>query len=235
MQKKNLIVLLSFMLLALLSACSPAASDSQETAAISVSGNGQVYITPDIAYINIGVHSEAPVVTDALDENNRQAQAVSNILQELGVAAEDIQTTAFNVYPMQEYGPMGEAMNTTYAVDNTVLITVRDLANLGAMLDAVVQAGANNIHSIVFDAQNKEQAYTEARKMAVDDARKQAEELAAAAGVKVGKVIGISAYSGGPLPAYEAKVYSGQGGNQVPVAAGQIVITIDANVTFAIE
>ena len=223
-----------------LSACggaAPAAAPAANTmpSTINVTGNGQVSIVPDVAYINIGVHSEAPEVTTALDQNNQQAQAIAATLQQMGVADEDIQTTAFNVYPMQEYSPMGEVTGTKYSVDNTVYVAVRDLSNLGQLLDGVVQAGANTINSITFDATDKDAAYTQARQLAVENARKQAEELAAAAGVEVGEVTAISAYSSGPVTAYDAKVYNGQGGNGVPTAAGEIVINVDASITFAIR
>jgi len=235
MSKKIFIVLISAALLVGISACAAQPAAAQSESVISVTGQGKVHITPDTAYISVGVHSEAQVVAQALEENNRQAQTVSNALQELGIAEADIQTTAFNVFPVQKFSPMGEPIETKYAVDNTVLITVRDLSSLGQLLDAVVQAGANNIHSIIFDVQDKEAAYSEARKMAVENARTQAEELAEAANVTVGKVVSISSYVSGPLPAYEAKVFNGQGGSEVPVAAGQIVISIDASVSFAIE
>jgi uncharacterized protein YggE len=169
MLRKVSFVLGFIVLAAALSACGAVqSSDKYPQPTINVTGNGQVYIVPDIAYINIGVHSEAEVVTDALNENNQQAQAISGVLSGMGVTAEDIQTTAFNVFPMQEYGPNGEVTNTKYGVDNSVMVTVRDLSKLGTILDAVVQAGANTINSISFDAQDKTAAYAEARRLAVE-------------------------------------------------------------------
>lgn len=235
MKKQISIAILGILVLALSACSAPAAASDPGMGNINVTGNGRVTLVPDTAYIHIGVHSEAEEVTEALDANSQQAQAIVNVLTEMGVAAEDIQTTAFNVYPMQEYGPMGELTRTQYGVDNTVLVTVRDLSNLGSMLDAVVQAGANTINSISFDSQDKEAAYSEARRLAVQNARQQAEELAAAAGVEVGEVTSMNAYSNGPMPLIEAKTYAGQGGSPVPVAAGQLVISVDANVSFAIK
>ncbi|MEM5774567.1 MAG: SIMPL domain-containing protein, partial [Anaerolineaceae bacterium] len=133
---------------------------------LAVNGNGQVYIVPDLAYINIGVHSEADDVQTALSENNTQAQAIRQTLTSMGVADEDIQTTAFNVYPTQQYDPMGQPLGLKYVVDNSVLVTVRDLSNLGSLLDSAVQSGANTINSITFDANDKAAAYTQARKIA---------------------------------------------------------------------
>jgi uncharacterized protein YggE len=82
-------------------------------------------------------------------------------------------------------------------VDNTVFVTLRDLESLGDVLDAVIEAGANSINGIQFDVADRTEALSEARKAAVADARAQAEELAAAAGLELGAIQNISTYGGG--------------------------------------
>jgi uncharacterized protein YggE len=233
-------IFLSFLVILALAACTPApapAADQGTLRQVSVTGVGEVYLNPDIAYVSIGVHSESDSVMDALDQNNAAAQAISKELQGMGVDKKDIQTTAFNVYPQQQYGPNGETKGTVYVVDNSVYVTVRDLQKLGEMLDAVVRSGANTINSISFDVADKSAAFSEARKLAVDDAISQAKELAAAAGVELGDLVSMSAYSSGsPMP-----VYQGKGGamamapGEVPVAAGQLVLTMNANLTYEIK
>ena len=101
---------------------------------LSVSGYGEVFIAPDIAYINIGVQTRSETVKDALSINNAQAKAIADALMKLGVEAKDIQTSSFNVYPLQEYGPAGEVLRNLYVVDNIVYVTVRDLQKLGDVL-----------------------------------------------------------------------------------------------------
>ncbi len=202
---------------------------------LSVNGSGKVYLTPDVAYINIGVQSQSESVSDALNENTRKAQAIANALKELGVEDKDIQTSAFNIYPQQQYDPEGKMIGITYIVDNTVNVTVRDLTVLGKLLDASVRAGANNIYGITFDVTDKTKAITEARQLAAADARRQAEELAAAAGVKLVAVQNISSYvSSGPAPLYDAKGGAAAMG-QVPISAGQMVISVDVNITYEIQ
>jgi uncharacterized protein YggE len=66
------------------------------------------------------------------------------------------------------------------------------------------------------------------------NARTQAEQIAQAAGVQLGDIFSINAYSSGPTPVYDVKAYAGQGGSAVPVAAGQIVISVDANINYYI-
>lgn len=237
--KRSFVVVLVVALSALvLSACAPqVVNPNAPIPMVNASGHGQVYLTPDVAYINIGVRSQAEKVADALKQNNSQATGVSSSLKELGVEDKDIQTSAFNVYPQQEYGPQGEVTRTVYVVENTVYVTVRDLSKLGQMLDAVVQNGANTINGISFDVLDKAKAEDEARRMAVEDARKQAQSMADAAGITLGKLISLNVYAGSTVP-----VYGGKGGAMkadaaaaVPVAAGQLVITMEANLSYEIK
>jgi uncharacterized protein len=237
-KNKILISIFSMILVVSLAACGGGnpANDQKVQHPISVTGSGQVYLTPDVAYINIGVKSQADKVADALKKNNDQAAGVASALKDIGVDAKDIQTSAFNVYPQQEFGPNGEVTKTFYVVENTVNVTVRNLQKLGQMLDAVVQNGANTINSIQFDALDKTKATSEARKLAVQDAHNQAQELADAAGVKLGQLTSLSVFmSSGPMPAFQAKGgASANSASQVPVSAGQLIITMDANMVYEI-
>jgi uncharacterized protein YggE len=91
-------------------------------------------------------------------------------------------------------------------VDNTVNVTVRDLSVLGKLLDGVVRAGANSINGINFDVTDKTQAITEARKLAIEDARATAQELAAAAGVTLGDIYSLNSYlNTGPVTTFDSK------------------------------
>jgi uncharacterized protein YggE len=212
-----------------------ATSTQQRT--ISVNGTGQVTLTPDVAYIYIGVHSQSADVSEALNENNTKAQAVSSSLQELGIDQKDIQTSGFNIYPQQQYSPDGTLTGTTYNVDNTVYVTVRDLQLLGRLLETVVQTGANSINGITFDVMDKSKALTDARKLAIDSARSQASEIAQAAGVTLGELQTINVYSSNPpVPMYE-----GRGGAamdaaaSVPIAAGQIILRVEVNAIYSMR
>jgi hypothetical protein len=237
MKKPALIVLLGVLMIGVLAACQPVSQPQgyNMPPQISVTGTGKVYLVPDIAYVYIGVRSQADDVATALSQNNAQAQAIANTLRERNVAPEDIQTTAFNVYPQQEYLPTGETGKTFYVVENTVFVKVRDLGNLGTLLDAVVRSGANSINGISFDVQDRASAEAEARKLAVEDAKAKAAELASLAGIQLGDLYSVSVYSsGGAMPVFEAK--GGAAYNAAaPIAAGQLVIQADANMTYYIK
>lgn len=220
----------------------PAAAPQQQDAnpplrTITVNGSGQVTLAPDVAYVYIGVNSQSENVGDALTENNTKAEAIANALKELGIDTKDIQTSSFNIYPQQQYGPNGEVTKTVFNVDNTVYVTVRDLQSLGKLLDVVVRSGANTINGITFDVLDKAKATSDARKLAIDSARSQAEEIAQVAGVTLGdlqSIIVSSSNSNPPTPMYDAKV-ANAGAAQVPVSAGQMVIRVEVNTVYTIR
>ena len=212
------------------------AQDNQNPRTLTVSGTGKVYTTPDIAYITIGVHTEGKEAATAVSENNQQANEVMDALKSMGVDAKDIQTTNFSIYPRQEYDTDGKPTGEiTYAVDNSVFVTIRDLTMVGDVLDEAVKAGANQISGIQFDVANRTAAQSEARKAAVADARAKAEELAAASGVKLGAVQTISEYtSGGPAPMYDMRAMAASE-SAVPIEAGQMALTIEVNIVYLIQ
>ncbi len=227
----------------LISACAPAvtaapAAAGTQTRQISVTGSGIVYVVPDLAYINVGVHSTGDTVAEAMAANNTQATAIKTTLVGQGVAEGDIQTSSFNVYPQSDYDATGSVTRSYFSVDNTVYVTVRNLDKLGAILDAVAASGANNIYGITFDVTDKTAAQSSARKIAVDAAKAQAKELANFAGVELGNIINIS--SSFSYPTYNYGYGMGGGGGEaaavsVPIAAGQIQVSADVTLSYEIK
>lgn len=236
MKKKFVIVSLFIMIAIVLTSCAPIALNNKDVSTLSVMGKGEVYLVPDIAYINVGTRSEALEVTTALSENNKQAKTLADALTNMGIDPVDIQTTAFNVYPIQSYGMDGQPMEMKYVVENTVNVTVRDLPRLGEFLDTVVRSGANQIYGISFDVQDRKAAEAEARKLAVQDATGKAIEIAGISGTELGEVHNITVYSylGGQ------PIYDGKGGGfateaSAPISAGQLLITAEANITYKLK
>lgn len=253
MNKKTTLLIISTLLVGalLLAACgqtpvAQASNASQTTNSgasrtLAVSGTGTVYLVPDIAYINIGVRSVADTVTGALNENNQLAMAITDALTAKGVDAKDIQTSNFNVYPQQQYDTNGQPTTLQYAVENTLSVTVRALASLGDMLDTAIKAGANNIYGISFDVKDRAAGINQARDLAIKDAQSNAQSVATSAGVTLGQLQNINVISSStiqPLTSYATGM--GGGGakmvdSSVPVSAGQIVITFDASLVYAIQ
>ena len=256
MNKKLIVLVISTLLIAALalSGCAQTPVKAENTVGqattqqtpirtLSVTGSGKVTLVPDIAYINIGVHSEAMDVTAALQQNNDLAKQIADALVASGVDAKDIQTANFNIYPKTNYDPQtGNSTPAGFSVDNTVYITVRDLKSLGELLDTAIRAGANQIYGISFDITDRAAALIQARDLAIKDAQQKAVDVAEVSGVELGLVQAINVSDSSFVQPYNQYYGMGGGGaevksldSSVPVSAGQIVITFNANLVYAIN
>ena len=200
---------------------------------ISVSGEGVVFAAPDVATITLGVNTQAPTAGDALGVNNRDTGAVLALLNDLGIAAKDMQTSNLSLNPLWDHRSNSQKPKITgYQVSNMVTIVVRDLPNLGVVLDRVVSAGANGFHGLQFGISDSDAMRDQARLAAVADARAKAELYAGAAGVKIGRLMSLSE-SGGrmPQPMMRMEAMAADG---VPVAGGEVGINITVNLVYEI-
>lgn len=237
MKAKYMFAVLSVLIIFSLAACGTSNAAQNNLRQVNVSGHGEVYVVPDVAYVYIGVQNTEATVTAVLNKNTAQAQGIRTALKNLEVADADIQTSNFSIYPLPQYDQNGKITETLYQANNTVFVTVRDLSKLGTILDAVVRNGANTVNSISFDVLDKKTALTEARNKAVEDAKTQAQQLADATGAKLGEVQSISQYSSTPTPVYEGK---GGGGAvsmsaNVPIATGQMIISVDVSISWSLK
>ena len=160
-------------------------------------------------------------------------------ITDFGIDAKDIRTTNFSIWPMDKYDPISGTPTgeKTYAVDNTVYVTVRELDKLGDLLDTVVQAGANTVNSVQFDVADKDEALTTARADAVKDAQEKAKELAEASGLSLGEIQSIGFVDSNPYPVFDGK--GGGGGAaeaaSVPIQPGQLTFTVSVNISYEIK
>jgi len=238
MKTKSIFIAAVFVLALLVSACAPTTISQVQPRTLSVTGMGTAYLSPDIAYLYLGVHTEKQTAVAAVNENNTQTQAIISALTDFGIDPKDIRTTNFSIYPIDKYDPQtnlptGEKV---YSVDNTVYVTVRDIKTLGDLLDTMVKAGANTVNSIQFDVANKDAALKGARADAVKDANAKAQELADASGVKLGALQSVSFLDNQPIPFAD-----GKGGGAaldaaaVPIQTGQLTFTVTVNMIYEIK
>ena len=201
---------------------------------VTVAGQGTVTAAPDMAEITSGVVTQAPTAAQALAANS---QAMERLLQALGaldVAARDVQTTNISVSPLRRQGRDGQPPEITgYEVTNQVRVKVRDLSRLGRVLDQQVGQGANVVHGIQFGRQEPAPLLDEARKRAMADARRKAELYAAAASLKVGRVLAVQE-AGAATPRPETLGLARMSA-AVPVAPGDQEIQASVTVTFTLE
>ncbi|TEU17717.1 MAG: DUF541 domain-containing protein [Anaerolineales bacterium] len=208
---------------------------------ITVVGEGTVKIKPDIAQANIGVEVIRPTVKAASSRAKESMDAVLQALKQQGVDEKDIQTSGFSVWTERPYGPEGPSSDEVlYHVSNQVAVTIRELDTVGTVLDAAIEAGANNIYGVTFSLADPSQAESEAQRKAVDDAQAKAQWLASLNNVKLGDVVSVSEVIGGGGGYYaggvrEASLAAGMGGGDGPIAPGELELTLQLQSVYTVQ
>jgi uncharacterized protein YggE len=204
---------------------------------ITVAGHGEVRVTPDQVTVMVGVTTEAKTAAEALQANSAKMKELMKSLKDHDVADKHIQTSNFNVSPQQIFDRDGKPPKLVgYTVTNQVSVTVLEVARLGSILDAVVQAGSNQIQGVNFSIADPQPHMEQARRKAIADARKRAEIYAEAAGVKLGGPVLISETSASPpRPMYAMGARMAVASSDVPIAAGEHSIDAHVNVTYEIS
>ena len=243
--KQSLVIVHNLAAALLLSGCAGTASareliqqtnPTEPNRTLTVTGVGTVAVTPDIAYVTIGVHTEDKDAKTAVNTNSTLTTKVISAIKAQGIDPKDIQTTNFSITPQQQYDAQNKPLGITYLVDNSVSVTVRDLEGVGALLDAAVQAGANSINSIQFDVADRAAAQAKAIEAAILDAETQAKVAASAtAGVTLGPVQSLLVVNGSaaPAPMYAARSMM-DASAAPPISAGQMEITVSVNLVYSL-
>ncbi|MBY5647206.1 SIMPL domain-containing protein [Rhizobium leguminosarum] len=209
---------------------------------ISVTGDGESSVAPDMAVVNLAVVKQAKTAREALDENNKAMNDVLTALKSGGIAERDLQTSGFSIQPQYNYpqpvdGQQQQPQLIGYQTINSVTVRLRDLAKLGAVIDQSVTLGINQGGEIQFTNDKPDAAIEEARKAAVADAVKRAKTLSEAAGVKLGRILEINENvpRAMPQPVYRATMMKEASDAAVPVQGGENNYNVSVTVTFAIE
>lgn len=206
------------------------AEDKEMERTITVSATGTAEAEPDQARITSGVSTEASTAREALTSNSDAMNKVISELKAKGIDAKDIQTASFSVEPVMDYSKDGQPPKLRgYRVSNQVVVLVRNLDNLGSVLDELVTAGANQIQGLAFEVSKAETLKDEARKNAIANALRRAKLLAAAAGADVGEVVQISEETTPDMPVVYAAPRFAKAQASVPIERG--TSTLEARVT----
>lgn len=212
-------------IVAVLALCLVSVSALAEGSTVSAIGSGSVTLAPDMASFSAGITTQDALVAPAQTANTTAMQAVIDALIAQGVAKEDIQTSSYSVYPVYDYQTSAPTI-TGYEVSNTVTVIVRDLAKFPAMLDAAVEAGANNVYSLGFQSSQQTAAYDQALKAAAQDALRKALMIAQAIGKETGATLSIEELSSASGAYYDTRMYSMDSSYAgTPVENGQITVT----------
>ena len=206
--------------------------------AVSVSGEANVSVAPDLAQVEGGVTSEAKSAREASEANNAAMGKVLLALKGAGIDEKDYQTSRLSLQP--QYAPATPNRNTPqisgYRASNRVIVKVRDITKVANVIDALVGAGANEIGGVNFIVTQASKALDEARTKAVADARRKAEIYAKAAGVTLGEAISITEEGASQPPVFRAKMGAAMQGNApAPVAPGEEQLSVTVSVSWAIK
>lgn len=220
-----------------------AADDDRPLPRILVTGEGSMDLAPDMAILSLTVARQAETARAALDANSSAMNEVLTAMKTAGIAARDLQTSAFSIQPNYYHPPQkpkGDRQPpkiVSYTVRNSLTVRVRDLSTVGTILDKSVSLGVNEGGHIRFTNDDPSGAITQARTRAVKDAMAKAKTLANAAGVKTGQLLEISEQSYNPRPMQMARsaMSAGMAAEAVPVSAGENTYKVIVNVSYAIE
>jgi uncharacterized protein YggE len=225
----------------LLAACSDGATvtvSQPQQSGISVTGNGSVTVVPDIAVLNLGVEVTAKTVAEARTQAAEAMAAVLQTLTDNAIANADITTTSFSIQPQYDFRSEDTPQVIGYTVSNRLSVKVRNIDSVSDVLDDAAEAGGDavRINGISFTVDQPEQFQDEARRLAMEDARERAEQLASLAGVKLGKprTISESGFSvpfagGAPAPVFSAARA------ETSISVGETEISLSVFVTYEIE
>ncbi len=207
-----------------------------EDRSIEITGDGSVLATPDFARVTLGVTTTGKDAAAAMAANAKAVNELIATLKDEGVSPADIQTSSLSVAPTfanPTAGSHAPPAITGYNVGNMVTITVRELARLGPLLDKAVGNGANAMYGIAFGQNDPSALLDKARPLAVADARRKAEIYAAAAGAKIGRLMGLTEQVGSQPVPFPRRVYAANASMApTPIEAGQDKLTVSVTARY---
>lgn len=230
----------------LLSSCNAQApthinGSSAPTPLIQVSATGTSTQVPDLAIVAAGSISEGKTAREAMIGNATKMTNVFDVLIAAGIEKKDITTSQLSLQPRYNYGDRQNGRRIQridgYEARNTVTVKSDDIEKVGVMLDALVKAGVNNINNVSFAVKDPKAAKAQAREQAIMDAREKAQDMAKAAGVKLGRLTSISESGGNftPRPYQQFARSASLESAPTPVSAGEQTLSVTVNLSYEIK
>lgn len=203
---------------------------------LDVSAEGQSKRTPDVATVSAGVVSQAADAAAAMRDNAARMERVIAALKRAGILDRDIQTSNVSLQPQYRYAQNETPVITGYQAQNTVTVRFREIGRAGAVLDALVATGANQLNGPELGLDNPAVAMDEARLDAMAKAKARAELYARAAGLKVKRILSISE-SGGFVPPRPMPVALRMQADvaETKIMAGEQALNVNLQVRFELE
>jgi uncharacterized protein YggE len=218
--------------LLVIAAALPAPAQDRVLNIVTVTGEGEVSIAPDLAMLTAGVTTNGKTAREASEANAKAMTAVMGALKALGIEERDIATTRLSLYPLRDNKGDGQRI-TGFQASNQVTVKIRDVAKIADVLDRLVAAGANDIGGVQFVVSAPSKPLDTAREAAIADARRKAELYAKAAGVMLGPAKMISEDGGiGPPPVILRQAREAAA---TPISAGEQTQRVSVTVSYELQ
>lgn len=221
---------LTLVIVALL-ALSPVLALADNT--MRVQGNASVTVTPDTAVLSVGYSGESGDSSVAQQETADAITAIIEAVRANGVEETDVVTAYLNTYPVYNYTDEAQTLRG-YRVEHMLAVTVRNLDHVGAVLDAALQAGANQSNSISYKSSREKDVYLQALALAVENASAKADALAIATGVWLGKMTEINEITSSAIYPFaaEAQYDKGAGSLGGTLMAGDLEVSASVELVY---
>ncbi|HWL32864.1 MAG TPA: SIMPL domain-containing protein [Gaiellaceae bacterium] len=216
-------------LLAAVSLPGPASSAAAESGGITVQGTASVVSVPDRAELSFGVESQGQTAKAALSANAAEMRRVIAAVKAAG--GTELKTQSVSLSP--RYNERNEVQ--AFVATNTVSATIKEIAKAGALIDAAVDAGANQVYGPSLSRGDQGELYRTALKAAVADARESAQALASASNLSLGRVTAIVEGGGAPQPMPFANADKAMEAGSTPIEPGTQQVNAVVSVTFSVS
>jgi uncharacterized protein YggE len=227
--KKSILILMTFI------ATMTQAQEQKQIPQVSVSGEGKVMVKPDHIVINFGVENTGKDATEVKKLNDETVDKVVKFVKKFGIPTSDFQTTSVSLNRNYDY----EKKKYNYQASQTISITLKDITKYDALMMGLVDNGINNISDVEFKSSKIEEYKSEARKLAMKDAKRKAEDYVSVLNQKIGKAILITDNSQSfyaPPVMYKADMMVAEAGAPREThAVGEIEVSANVSVSFILE
>ncbi|SHG58015.1 hypothetical protein SAMN05443549_10513 [Flavobacterium fluvii] len=212
------------------------AQDQKQVPMVNVSGEGKLKVAPDQASISVSIETKGTKAADVKQENDKKMDAILKFIKKSNIATEDFQTQRISLNPNYD----ADKKKYSYIATQSVQILLRDLSKYDVLMEGLVNEGINRIDNVEFKSSKMAQLQSDARKLAIKDAKAKAEDFVSVLGQKVGKALLIQDNSQGyhPQPrvyAMKASMAMDESASRETLAIGEIEITANVSVSFVLE
>lgn len=230
---KQLLACLTVVLSLVTGLTAPAAAE-EPSRTVSVQGSGSAAAAPDMAELSTGVVEQSKTAADAMAAVTKRAAAILEAARNFGIEARDLQTTGLSLHPVypRQRNDTSEPEPVGFRASTQISVRLRDIDRSGALMDRLLNAGANQFNGIRFTIAEPAALLAEARRKAVADARARAELYAGELGLKVGKVISIRE-NGAAMPRPMERMMAARADS--PIATGEQEISAAVAIVFELD